>query len=94
MKKLLLALTLTASLSAQADYSSCVAVAQLAQATMSARQAGVPYEALAEVTNTPRTLVILDDAFSRYQFLTEDFRRQSTQDFAMEYYAMCLDGYI
>lgn len=96
MKKLLLALALTATaIPAQAtDYSYCVAIQQVARATMSAYQAGVPKLQLLEIATTPNTYRIVFDATSRYRFSSETFRQQSATDFGVEYFALCLDGEI
>lgn len=97
MKKLLiaLALALTAAAPAQAsNYSYCVSIQQVARATMSAYQAGVPKSQLLEIANSPTIYRIVFDATSRYRFLTEEFRQQAASDFGVEYFAMCLDGEI
>lgn len=95
MKKLLLALALTVAIPAQASsYSYCVSIQQVARATMSAYQTGVPKSQLLEIANSPTTYRIVFDATSRYRFLTEEFRQQAATDFGVEYFAMCLDGEI
>ncbi len=96
MKKILLAIAIifTASQAQANTYSYCVAVGSLAQATMSMRQAGVPFEAAYDPNEVPRINAMLIDAYSRHQFVTERFRAEATQSFSMEYFAKCLDGEI
>jgi len=93
MKKLLaLPLLLALSIPAQASYSLCVSVADAAKATMSLRQMGDDYDVVINMTDSRKLKNMIDDAYSRHQFISESFRIEAEHSFAMEYFAKCLDG--
>lgn len=96
MKSLLLSVALlVATVPAQAvNFQYCAMIQQLAEASMSAYQAGVPKAELLEMADNPTVYRVVSDATSRHKFLTEKFQDESSYDFGFEYFAMCLDGNI
>lgn len=98
MKRIITALALTAAMISPAmavDKETCLAVKGLAEAVMSARQAGVDVsDMMATTTENPKMNKLqqglIVDAFSFPAYSTKDFREKEVREFGARHYLNCL----
>lgn len=105
MKKLLIALTITATLpiSVQANDASdamkiCKPIHSLAQTIMERRQEGASMVEMLEIANTSDNesantfaILLVEGAYSSPRYHTRENQRRAAQDFGNENFKLCMD---
>jgi hypothetical protein len=77
---------------AQAKQEACTNVGELAAATMTARQRGIPMSKLYEINEgNPIGQVIVRDAYATPRFQSPEYVQRAVEDFRDAKFAMCLD---
>lgn len=94
MKKLLaIALTFTAATAfAEVDnnHEHCKSLSGLAESVMAHRQDGTSVVTLMELADLPVTRLLIEEAYKKPRYSSEQYQRRAVSDFRDEYYIICL----
>ena len=91
-------MTLSATVSAEvSDYDRCKVVSSFAEAIMSARQSGVTYSKLYEITvdskdgTAPLARLMIKGAFETSKYSTKEYQDQKSKEFGNLFFNLCIN---